>query len=791
MANNYIIGRTERVRELKALLQQKQAVYLSAFFYAGKSVLLDQLAKALEGTVLRFDMGRDDWNRFQSQAQRAPDCTLLIDSLHRLDDVTAQALSTLIANLGAGQRVVMAGRAQLPAYLHQLCATNVVAVLDKDFVLFDEEEIIQLFLEYGTAIKPEDAAWLKQNTWGWPVPLHITAQRLQRDPSRDIREIRTEVVKELESLLIQDVVAAFPDAERVLLYNLSPFFSFTEEMARMVTGRADAPKLMREIAQKSYMLLDENNGRYAFVPFVRNALFNEMKNSYTDDYIRNQYRRAALYHELQGDATEAVRIYMLLGDTEKIKELLIRDTQLRPSNGEYVDLKPAYDMLPREAILSSPELMKGMCMIESLRGHVSESDHWYDALRAYIDKTPVTDANRRIAQEAVAYLDIALSHRGTGNILKTLVSTAKLGLFTDSNSWRGGFNVAGNSVSLMNGGKDFSRWNPHGRTLYRLFRAPVELALGRGGSGMADIAIGECLLESSLDGDYAEAWRMVSQGMSRAADDIEMHCAATGIQARIVMAQGDVAAGSDMLKNRLETLPAKTSPRLRQNLKCAWLTMELMQGRTADALAWLAAEAPDETKEFIILDRYRYMLKLRLYIITGNWVKTRLLINRLSDYFERYQRPYMRAQLYMLEALIDRRTGKATWKEKLTGALDLARRYKLVRVIADEGIAVLDMLTELKLREEAWAQGVLALARTQAAACPGFMRSIAQRPTLSDREYQVYSLMISGMPNAKIAQLLNITVRAVKYHVTEIFRKMDVTSRSELMKKAYELGDLQ
>ena len=119
---------------------------------------------------------------------------------------------------------------------------------------------------------------------------------------------------------------------------------------------------------------------------------------------------------------------------------------------------------------------------------------------------------------------------------------------------------------------------------------------------MADIAIGECLLESSLDGDYAEAWRMVSQGMSRAADDIEMHCAATGIQARIVMAQGDVAAGSDMLKNRLETLPAKTSPRLRQNLKCAWLTMELMQGHTADALAWLAAEAPDETKEFIILD---------------------------------------------------------------------------------------------------------------------------------------------------------------------------------------------
>lgn len=791
MARDYIIGRTERVRELKALLQHKRAVYLPAFFYAGKTILLDQLAKALEGTVLRFDMGLDDWDEFHKQVQQTPNCTLLIDSLHRLDDATAQALSALIVNLGPGQRVVMAGRAQLPAHLHQLCATNVITVLDKEFVLFDKEEIVQLFLEYGVGIRPEDAAWLKQATWGWPLPLHITAQRLQREPGRDIREILMEAVKELESLLIRDVVAAFPDAERVLLYNLSPFVSFTEEMARMVTGRADAPKLMREIAQKSYMLLKEKNGGYSFIPFVRNALFNEMKNSYTEDYIHNQYRRAALYHELQGDVTEAVKIYMLLRDTEKIKELLIRDTYLRPSNGEYVELKPAYDMLPREAILSSPELMKGMCMIESLRGHVAESDHWYDALSAYIDRTPVADANRRIAREAVAYLDIALPHRGTGNILKTLVSTAKLGLFTDSESWCSGFNVAGNSVSLMNGGKDFSRWNPHGRNLYRLFRTPVELALGHGGSGMADIAIGECLLESGLDGDYAEAWRMVSRGVSRTADDIEMHCAATGIQARIVMAQGDVAAGSDMLRNRLEALPANASLRLRQNLKCAWLTMELMQGRTADALAWLASEAPDETREFIILDRYRYMLKLRLYIITGNWTKTRLLVNRLSDYFERYQRPYMRVQLYMLEALIDRRTAKAAWKEKLTAALSLARRYKLARVIADEGIAVLDMLTESKLPEGLWEQGVLALTRTQAAACPGYMRSIARRPTLSDREYQVYSLIISGMSNAKIAQLLNITVRAVKYHVTEIFRKMDVTTRSELMKKAYELGDLQ
>jgi hypothetical protein len=85
MAGSIIIGRTERVRKLKALLKKKQVVYLSAFFCAGKTELLNQLAKSLDGTVLRFDMGQDDWNDFVKQVHETPKCTLLIDSLQRME----------------------------------------------------------------------------------------------------------------------------------------------------------------------------------------------------------------------------------------------------------------------------------------------------------------------------------------------------------------------------------------------------------------------------------------------------------------------------------------------------------------------------------------------------------------------------------------------------------------------------------------------------------------------------------------------------------------------------------
>ena len=356
--------------------------------------------------------------------------------------------------------------------------------------------------------------------------------------------------------------------------------------------------------------------------------------------------------------------------------------------------------------------------------------------------------------------------------------------------WRIGFNVAGNSVSLLNGGKDFSRWVPHGRALYRLFKLPVERALGRGGSGMADVAIAECELESSLDGDYGAAMNGICRSMTGVSDDPEMRCAAIGIQSRIMMARGDLEEARELMRKHIDALPPDAPKRLRQNLEVYRLTLGLMAGDTAEAMDWLELSAPDEQQDFIILDRYRYMLKLRLYIIKAQWSKTRLLAAQLATYFEQYDRPYMRIQLHLMQAVIDWRQGMEEWRGEMEKALLLGRRYRLVRVIADEGIAVTDMLSEMKLPEDEWARGVVRLTREQAARHPYYLRSIAETPVLTSREYQVYSLLVAGYSNAEIGKLLNLTERTVKHYLTLIYKKLGVRSRAEALARHAEQGDL-
>lgn len=56
----------------------------------------------------------------------------------------------------------------------------------------------------------------------------------------------------------------------------------------------------------------------------------------------------------------------------------------------------------------------------------------------------------------------------------------------------------------------------------------------------------------------------------------------------------------------------------------------------------------------------------------------------------------------------------------------MSKRYHLVRVIADEGIAILDMLNELKLPDEPWERAVMHLTRTQAVHYPGYLKSVSR-----------------------------------------------------------------
>jgi DNA-binding NarL/FixJ family response regulator len=108
----------------------------------------------------------------------------------------------------------------------------------------------------------------------------------------------------------------------------------------------------------------------------------------------------------------------------------------------------------------------------------------------------------------------------------------------------------------------------------------------------------------------------------------------------------------------------------------------------------------------------------------------------------------------------------------------------LVRSHATETFAVLVGITFLAL-------GVWAGARLFRRPPPQpFTPNVQVKSTLgiSEREFEVLTLLAAGQSNKQIAQALDVTPNTVKSHVANLYGKLEVSRRTEAIFRARELG---
>ena len=83
---------------------------------------------------------------------------------------------------------------------------------------------------------------------------------------------------------------------------------------------------------------------------------------------------------------------------------------------------------------------------------------------------------------------------------------------------------------------------------------------------------------------------------------------------------------------------------------------------------------------------------------------------------------------------------------------------------------------------------VLHLHRPPGAAPPGPRSAAAEESPLSARELEVLQLVAAGATNGEIARKLWVTEQTVKFHLSNIYRKLDVTNRTEASRYAHLNG---
>ena len=555
---------------------------------------------------------------------------------------------------------------------------------------------------------------------------------------------------------------------------------FTVQLATMLTGRRDVEKLISQAEETgNFFEICGTNGIWRCRWPMRKSMQQRLRRRKTAEQIERLYYSAGLYYEINDQIPEALDMYEKYNDMDSISRLLTANARKNPSSGHYFELRRYYLELPDNIVKNSPVLMAGLSLLQSMLMNIEESDRWYHALEKYAEEH--TGSEKREAKSRLLYLKIALPHTGSTGLID-IFKNADL-LLRDRKAVLPEFSVTSNLPSLMNGGKDFCEWSKHDKELARGIGIPVAFVLGKYGKGLVPMALAESYLEKGQD--IFEIFSLAEKGKMEtdSGGKLELFFVGVGLLAWLSVLNRD-AEGAEKTLLSFRERARKDAPNLLPNIDAFLCRVYLYMGK--DVADWMA-QAPDESREFCTMDRFRYLTKVRIYIQRGQYQAAYCLIQQILYYAKLMKRTYIYMEATLLLAIVQYRMNQPAWKETLQECISRAEEYHFVRVLTREGLVLMQMLEKEKFiwQDAEYKNQVLTECRQMAEAYPFYLSEEGEEQiALSTNAVKILKLQAEGMASAAIAQSMKLSEATVKYHCRETYRKLGVKNKTAAIAEA-------
>jgi LuxR family maltose regulon positive regulatory protein len=305
------------------------------------------------------------------------------------------------------------------------------------------------------------------------------------------------------------------------------------------------------------------------------------------------------------------------------------------------------------------------------------------------------------------------------------------------------------------------------------------------------------------DLDSAARYLMHGIGVGQEWNTSDMLVYGYTVLAQVRQAQGDERGATQMIQkaeqyvHRYQQRPWIVAIMVGQQVRLA-----IAQGRSG-----VQHDEAGERKNAYVGDFDRVTL-IRLHLAKGETDQALRLVERLLPAAQTQGRGGSVTELQMLAALVYAQRGEIeVAMERLAVALARAAPEGYVRLFADEGAPMAVLLAEYVGRERrasgrAGPAESLGYARALLAAIghpdaaeqrEGPLREVFAHPLgeaegLSARELQILRGLAEGKSNTALAQDLTLEVSTVKWHLSRIYAKLNVSSRTQAIRQARELA---
>ncbi|MBE5936297.1 MAG: hypothetical protein E7262_11060 [Lachnospiraceae bacterium] len=274
--------------------------------------------------------------------------------------------------------------------------------------------------------------------------------------------------------------------------------------------------------------------------------------------------------------------------------------------------------------------------------------------------------------------------------------------------------------------------------------------------------------------------------------DIRLLFVALTLETYIMIINGQASSTHSLMDNlRKKTIVSEKKLFLDNvNALDAWAAM--YDGEYMKLSSWLKEEAPDEISDFSFLDLFRYMVKIRTYIIQGKYLAVTKLAMRVMPLLEEKKRYMDMCELHMLWALSEDAAGRIKESYKhIEKMLELSSKYRYDRLIADEGMRMYQLLKKYTkdCGKSKYLAYLIKLTENTAMLHIRYLKSqLPENVELTPTELKVIRLVAECYTNKEISDVMGIALDTVKQHCSHIFSKLDVKNRQKAIKVARDIG---
>jgi LuxR family transcriptional regulator, maltose regulon positive regulatory protein len=769
---------------------------------------------------------------------------LILDDYHLIDSQPVHdSLNFLIENLPPQLHLVIATREDPPIQISRLRARGQLTELRAVDLRFTSEETAKFLNQVmGLNLSAADIDALGTRTEGWIAGLQLAAISMQglEDTARFINTF-TGSNRMILDYLIEEVLNQQSKDIQTFLLQTSILNQLTGSLCNALTGQGDGQVTLEALERANLFVipLDDERRWYRYHHLFADLLKERL--SFTrPDLTDDMHSKAVVWHETNGDLSEAIYHALAASDTETATRLIEKGSLEALKRGELWLILTWVDRLPDTALASAPLLFIHhtwvLVMIGQLdvaRSRIENIDWVCNAIKDTDEKQKIEVLGLVAGLKAILMLwdrdykkGLEFANQAVINLPKDNWVSGYCATVEGFISWAGGDldsaqdafaqsfaigQACGDIMLMVSAVCNLAHaieLKGHLRKALKLFQDSFQfakldgLALPVAGYSNSDLA--RILYELN---DLEAASQHLEEGIDlcQMLGDKRAETIAHCLLARVRLAQGKHADVLDSIEKARDAGPMPGTPFDLRGGEFPQIGLWLKESKLKDLETWLMESGIGIDDEPHFKTKLTYAMHARVLVALGReypdgtYLDDALnLLEKLLGIAESYGWGRRMIEILALQALaLELKGDIAQAMQSLERALALAEPEGYIRTFVDEGPPMAKLLYEALSREIA-----PEYVRKLLAAFPGAKpeKAAVNQPKtsdtdwiepLSDRELEVLLLIADGLSRQEIATKLVLSLNTIKTHARNAYSKLGVNNQMQATVKAKSLGLLE